>query len=112
MMIPKIIKEIEKRVYDDGSYVKQYLVHAPEWNIYLDNHGHSTIPRISTSTKIDHFLISESTRMGYVETLVFPCEEDGQPDKWLEAFGGRGYVADEILVSFGLHMMEAGYDTV
>ena len=111
MMIPTIINEVEKKMYDDGSYIKQYVVHAPEWDLYLDGNGHKTIPH-STSTKIDHFVISESTRMGYLETLVFPCDDQGVCTKMLEIMGGRDYTADQVLCSFALMMMEAGYDTV
>ena len=111
MMIPKVINETEKKEYPDGSYIKQYVVHAPEWNLWLDHDGHSTIPH-STSTKIDHFIISESTRMGYLETLVFPADSEGKTNHMIEIAGGRDYTADEVLVSFALHMMEAGYDTV
>jgi hypothetical protein len=111
MMIPTVVNEVEKKEYDDGSYIKQYVVHAPEWNLWLDHDGHSTIPH-STSTKIDHFVISESTRMGHLETLVFPCDDQGRTSRMIEIMGGRGYTADEILTSFALHMMEAGYDTV
>jgi hypothetical protein len=111
MMIPEIINEVERTEFDGGkSYMKQYVVHAPEWNLWLDEHGHSTIPH-STSTKIEHFVISESTRMGYLETLVFPCNEEGR-GIMREIMGGRDYTADEVLVSFALMMMEAGYDTV
>mgnify|MGYP003661453351 CR=1 FL=1 len=111
MMIPKVINELEKKMYDDGSYIKQYVVHAPEWDIWLDSDGHKTVPH-STSTKIDHFVISESTRMGYLETLVFPCDDQGLVDKMREIMGGRDYTADQVLCSFALMMMEAGYDTV
>ncbi len=110
MMIPPIINEAHTD-YDDGTHLKQYVVHAPQWNIWLDGNGHKTIPH-STSTKIDHFVISESTRMGYMETLVFPCDDQGAVERMYEVMGGRGYSADEILTSFALHMMEAGYDTV
>jgi len=112
MMIPEIINEVEKEEYPDGSYIKQYVVHAPEWDLYLDNGGRvKPIPH-ATSTKIDHFVISESTRMGRLETLVFPCDDQGVVPVMIEIMGGRGYTADEILVSFALMMMEAGYDTV
>ena len=112
MMIPTIINEVEKKVYDDGSYIKQYVVHAPEWDLYLDNGGRvKPIPH-ATSTKIDHFVISESTRMGYMETLVFPCDDQGVVEQMIEIIGGRGYSADEVLCSFALMMMGAGYDTV
>ena len=36
MMIPKVINEVEyfqRKCIDDGSYIKQYVVHAPEWAI-------------------------------------------------------------------------------
>jgi hypothetical protein len=111
MMIPTIINEVEKKMYDDGSYIKQYVVHAPEWNLWIDGNGHKTIPH-ATSTKINNFVISESTRMGYLETLVFPCDDEGLVPVMIEIMGGRDYTADEILTSFALHMMEAGYDTV
>ena len=111
MMIPKVINEVEKKLYPDGSYIKQYVVHAPEWDIWLDGNGHTTVPH-STSTKINHFVISESTRMGYLETLVFPCDDQGVCAKMIEIMGGRDYTADQVLVSFALMMMEAGYDTV
>ena len=111
MMIPKVINEVEKKEYDDGTYIKQYVVHAPHWDLYLDCNGHKTVPH-HTSTKIDHFIISESTRMGYLETLVFPADEEGKTNHMIEIAGGRDYTADEVLVSFALIMMEAGYDTV
>jgi len=111
MMIPNVVTEAEKKMYDDGSYIKQYVVYAPEWDIYLDNDGHNTVPH-HASTKIDHFVISESTRMGHLETLVFPANKEGNPSPMIEIMGGHGYTADEILCSFGSMMMEAGYDTV
>ena len=107
MMIPKVINETEKKVYEDGTYIKQYVVHAPEWDLYqTDEDGNIT------SDKIDYFIISESTRMGYLETLVFPCNEEGKVEYMREIAGGRAYTADEVLTSFALIMMEAGYDTV
>ena len=111
MMIPTIIKENTKKEYPDGSYIKQYVVHAPEWDIHFDNDGHNTVPH-HASTKIDHFVISESTRMGHLEALVFPANKEGNPSPMIEIMGGRGYTADEILCSFGSMMMEAGYDTI
>ena len=111
MMIPKVINETEKKVYEDGTYIKQYVVHAPEWELYLDEDGHQTIPH-HTSTKINHFVISESTRMGYLETFVFACNEEGKVDNMIEVAGGRDYTADQVLTSFALIMMEAGYDTI
>ena len=111
MMMPTIIMEEEKKWDTNGSYLKRYIVHAPEWVLYCDEQGiYNSGER--GAWKIDHFIISESTRMGYVETLVFPCDKDGKPSKWVEICGGRNYTADEILTSFALHMMEAGYDTV
>ena len=104
-MIPKIINEAEKKVYDDGTYIKQYVVHAPEWDLYHDNH-------VTRGEKIDYFVISESTRMGYLETLVFACDDQGVVENMLEVAGGRGYTADEVLTSFALIMMEAGYDPI
>ena len=111
MMIPKVINETGKVWDDDGTYVKQYVVHAPEWGLYLDEEGHVTRPLLS-STKINHFIISESTRMGYLETLVFPCNEEGVVQRMIEIAGGRDYTADQILTSFATIMMEAGYDPV
>jgi hypothetical protein len=111
MMIPTIIKENTKKEYPDGSYIKQYVVYAPEWDIYLDNDGHKIVPH-STLTKINHFVISESTRMGHLEVLVFPCDDQGVCAKMIEIMGGRDYTADQVLCSFGSMMMEAGYDTV
>ena len=111
MMIPEIINEVEKKLYPDGSYIKQYVVHAPEWDIWLDDDGYKTA-QLSTSTKINHFVISESTRMGYLEALVFPCDDQGVCTKMIEIMGGRDYTADQVLCSFALMMMEAGYDTV
>jgi len=113
MMIPEIINEVEKKLYPDGSYIKQYVVHAPEWDIWLDGNGHKTVPH-STSTKIDHFVISESTRVGYLETFVFPADIEGKliSQSMIEIAGGRDYTADQVLCSFALMMMEAGYDTV
>jgi hypothetical protein len=115
MMIPKVINETEKKEYPDGSYIKQYVVHAPEWDIYLDEQGIYDGDEIVDSLpvgKIDHFIISESTRMGYLETLVFPADEHGKTNHMVEIAGGREYTADQVLVSFALMMMEAGYDTV
>ena len=115
MMIPTIIEENEKKMYEDGSYIKQYVVHAPEWDIYhpdedglveVDVHGDIT------SDKIEYFIISESTRMGYLETFVFACDEEGKVENMIEVAGGRDYTADQVLTSFALIMMEAGYDTV
>ena len=111
MMIPKVINETEKREYPDGSYIKQYVVHAPEWDLYYDEQGIYNRGERGAQ-KVDHFVISESTRMGYLETLVFACDDQGVVDNMIEVAGGRGYTADEILCSFALMMMEAGYDTV
>ena len=111
MMIPKVINEAEKTKFSDGSYIKQYVVHAPEWNIYLDEQGIYDRGERGAQ-KVDHFIISESTRMGYLETLVFPADEQGKTNHMIEIAGGRDYTADEVLVSFALIMMEAGYDTV
>jgi len=114
MMIPKVINETEKTVFSDDTYIKQYVVHAPEWGLYLDRDGypsnHGSL--IGGATKINHFVISESTRVGYLETLVFPCDEEGKVDHMVEIAGGSGYTADEVLTSFALIMMEAGYDTI
>ena len=111
MMIPKVITEAEKQEYPDGSYIKQYVVHAPEWDVYLDEQG--IYDRDERGAwKIDHFIISESTRMGYLETFVFPCNEEGKVERMIEVAGGRDYTADEVLTSFALIMMEAGYDPV
>jgi len=115
MMIPKVINETEKKVYEDGSYIKQYVVHAPEWDLYHpDEDGHVEVDMQGdiTSDKVDYFIISESTRMGYLETLVFPADEEGKTNHMIEIAGGRDYTADEVLVSFALIMMEAGYDTI
>ena len=101
MMIPKVINETGKTMYSDDTYVKQYVVHAPEWDLYF-----------SSGVKIDHFVISESTRMGYLETLVFPCDEEGKVKHMVEIAGGRDYTADEVLTCFALVMKEMGYDTV
>ena len=106
MMIPKVINETGKMEYPDGTYVKQYVVHAPEWKVVLDHGG------IRKDEKIDHFVISESTRVGYLETLVFACNEEGKVDNMIEIAGGRDYTADQILTSFATIMMEAGYDPV
>jgi hypothetical protein len=111
MMIPKVINETEKKEYPDGTYIKQYVVHAPEWDIYLDEQGIYDRDE-QGAWKIDHFIISESTRMGYLETLVFPADEHGKTNHMVEIAGGRDYTADQVLVSFALMMMEAGYDTV
>tara|TARA_Y100001938_G_C8005008_1_gene386821 strand:+ start:224 stop:541 length:318 start_codon:yes stop_codon:yes gene_type:complete len=105
MMIPKVINEAEKKVFEDGSYIKQYVVHAPEWDLYHNN-------QVTRGEKVDYFVISESTRMGYLETLVFPCNEEGKVEYMREVAGGRTYTADEVLTSFALIMMEAGHDTV
>ena len=114
MMIPKVINEAEKTVYPDDTYIKQYVVHAPEWGLYIDRDGypsnHGSL--IGGATKINHFVISESTRVGYLETLVFACNEEGKVDPMVEIAGGRDYTADEVLTSFALIMMEAGYDTI
>ena len=106
MMIPKIINEAEKQEYPDGSYIKQYVVHAPEWDVFIDSGGSRE------DDKINHFVISESTRMGYLETFVFACDEEGKVDRMIEIAGGRDYTADQVLTSFALIMMEAGYDPV
>ena len=106
MMIPKIINEAEKQEYSDGSYIKQYVVHAPEWDIYSDLDG------FARGDKIDHFIISESTRMGYLETFVFVCDDQGNVENMIEVAGGRDYTADQVLTSFALIMMEAGYDPI
>ena len=106
MMIPKVINETEKQEYPDGSYIKQYVVHAPEWKVVLDHGG------IREDEKIDYFVISESTRVGYLETLVFPCNEEGKVENMIKIAGGRGYTADQVLTSFAIIMMEAGNDTV
>ncbi len=108
MMIPKVINETDKKIFEDGSYIKQYVVHAPEWDVVIqlvDGLEH-------THQRVAHFIISESTRCGYLETLVFPADEDGKVIEMLEIMGGREYTADEILTSFGKMMLEAGYDPV
>ncbi len=102
MMIPKIINETERQDFSDGSYIKQYVVHAPEWALYQHN----------AIDKIDYFIISETTKLGYLETLVFPADKDGKVIEMIEVAGGRDYTADQVLTSFALVMMEAGYDTV
>jgi len=115
MMIPKVINETEKQEYSDGSYIKQYVVHAPEWDIYHpDEDGLVEVDTQGdiTSDKVEYFIISESTSMGYLETLVFACDDQGVVENMIEVAGGRDYTADEVLVSFALIMMEAGYDTV
>ena len=106
MMIPKIINEAEKTMFSDGSYIKQYVVHAPEWDVFIDSGGSRE------DDKINHFVISESTRMGYLETFVFACNEEGKVDNMIEVAGGRDYTADQVLTSFALIMMAAGYDTI
>ena len=108
MMIPKVINEAEKKVYDDGTYIKQYVVHAPEWDIYQSNLSGDCY----SDKQIDYFIISESTRMGYLETLVFPCNEEGKVENMIDIAGGRDYTADQVLTSFALIMMEAGHDTI
>tara|TARA_R100000152_G_C6587409_1_gene49088 strand:- start:82 stop:429 length:348 start_codon:yes stop_codon:yes gene_type:complete len=115
MMIPKVINEAEKQEYPDGTYIKQYVVHAPEWDIYVpDEDGYVAIDMSGevTSDKVDYFVISESTRVGYLETLVFPCNEEGKVERMIEIAGGRDYTADQVLTSFAVIMMEAGYDPV
>jgi hypothetical protein len=102
MMIPKVINEAEKQEYPDGTYIKQYVVHAPEWNVGTG----------VANKKVDHFLISESTRVGYLETFVFACDDQGVVENMIEIAGGRDYTADQVLTSFALIMMEAGYDPV
>ena len=83
MMIPTIINEVEEKVYSDGTHIKQYIVHAPEWNIYLDGQG--IYDRDERGAwKIDHFIISESTRCGHLETLVFPCDAEGKCVKMID----------------------------
>ena len=113
MMIPEIINEVERTEFDGGkSYMKQYVVYAPQWDLYRDVDG-TCRSYDYASEKINHFVISESTRCGYLETLVFACDDQGKTEThMIEIMGGRDYTADEILVSFALHMMEAGYDTV
>ena len=114
MMIPKVINETEKTVFSDDTYIKQYVVHAPEWGLYLDRDGYPSnhVSLIGGATKINHFVISESTRVGYLETLVFACDEEGKVENMIEIAGGRDYTADQVLISFALLMMEAGYDTI
>ena len=111
MMIPKVINEGINN-FDDGTYCKQYVVHAPEWDIHLDDDCAGFSGENYHAPKVDYFIISEATRMGYTETLVFPANSDGSPREMVEIMGSRGITADEILTSFALHMMEAGYDTV
>ena len=108
MMIPKVINEAEKKVYEDGTYIKQYVVHAPEWDIYQSNLSGFD----GADKKVNHFIISESTRMGYLETFVFACDDQGVVENMIEVAGGRDYTADQVLTSFALIMMEAGYDTI
>ncbi len=108
MMIPKVINEAEKQEYPDGSYIKQYVVYAPEWDIYQSNLSGDCY----SDKQINHFIISESTRMGYLETLVFACDDQGVVENMMEVAGGRDYTADQVLTSFALIMMEAGYDTL
>ena len=113
MMIPEIINEVEKKLYPDGSYIKQYVVHAPQWAVHLDNNRGAVYSSENYhSPRVEYFVISESTRMGYLETLVFPCDDQGVCTKMIEIMGGRDYTADQVLCSFALMMMEAGYDTV
>ena len=112
MMIPKVINETEKKEYPDGSYIKQYVVHAPEWAVHLDDDCAGYSSENYEAPRVEYFIISESTRMGYLETLVFPADSEGKTNHMIEIAGGRDYTADEVLVSFALHMMEAGYDTV
>jgi hypothetical protein len=106
MMIPKVINETERQEYSDGSYVRQYVVHAPEWDIYSDLDG------FARGDKIDHFIISESNRYDRLETLVFACDDQGVVENMIEIAGGRDLTADQVLTSFALVMMEAGYDTI
>ena len=110
MMIPKIIRE-DISNFDDGTYCKQYVVHAPEWHIYHGVDG--TCDREDySSAKVNHFIISESTRFDRLETLVFPADAEGTVLHMIEVAGGRDLTADQVLTSFALVMMEAGYDTV
>ena len=108
MMIPKVISETGKVWDDDGTYVKQYVVHAPEWNCIQKNNNRGYL----YDKKVNYFVISESTRVGYLETLVFACNKEGKVDNMIEIAGGRDYTADQILTSFATIMMEAGYDPV
>ena len=103
-----VINENEKQEYPDGSYIKQYVVHAPEWDIYQSNLSGFD----GADKKVNHFIISESTRMGYLETFVFACDDQGVVENMIEVAGGRDYTADQGLASFALIMMEAGYDSV
>ena len=105
MMIPKVINETGKMEYSDGSYVKQYVIYAPEWDVFIDWGSRE-------DDKVNHFIISDSTRMGYLETFVFACNEEGRVENMIEVAGGRDYTADQVLTSFALVMMEAGYDTI
>ena len=102
MMIPKIINEAERQEFSDGSYVRQYVVYAPEWGVWERLGG----------DKVNHFVISESNRYDRLETLVFACDDQGIVESMIEVAGGRDLTADQVLTSFALIMMEAGYDTV
>ena len=35
MMMAKVINETDKKIFEDGSYIKQYVVHAPEWDVVI-----------------------------------------------------------------------------
>jgi len=110
MMIPDVISEAQSN-YDDGTYIKHVIVHAPEWNVYVEG-GNTSEGGWPSANKINHFLISESTRAGRLETLVFPCNSQGEHVSMIELAGGRDYTADQVLCTFGKIMLEAGYDTV
>jgi len=110
MMIPDVISEAQTN-YDDGTYIKHVIIHAPEWNVYIEV-GNASKGGWPSADKINHFLISESTRVGRLETLVFPCNPQGEHVSMIEVAGGRDWTADQVLTSFALIMMEAGYDPV
>jgi hypothetical protein len=112
MMMPKVVMET-KTNNEDGTYLKHIFVHAPEWKVHLEGVGEPlTEGPWPVSKKIDHFLLSETNCLGYIETLVFPANPQGQPVSYHDIAGGRGYTADQVLCTFGKIMLEAGYDTV
>ena len=106
MMIPEIINETERTECEDGSITKQYIVYAPQWEIYLRN------PPQYTIIKVDRFVISETNLRGDPLTLVYPADDQGKLASYRVIIRQTGYKAEQVLVSFGLLMSEAGYDPI
>ena len=43
-----------------------------------------------------YFVISESDRLGY-ETLVFPADNEGKIESWLDVAGGQDMTPDQVI---------------